>query len=109
MHLYQGDLLYHASLSPDEYTSLLDSIGFEVIAHAVEDWQTRDTDRLFRVVIPSMLAMEVGMTPIEKLVRPARIEDADVLAELVDYAGEGPTITAQRAGPEVVTTPPAAH
>jgi hypothetical protein len=26
------------------------------------------------------------MTPIEKLVRPARIEDADVLAELVDYA-----------------------
>ena len=29
------------------------------------------------------------MTSIEKLVRPARIEDADVLAELVDYAGEG--------------------
>jgi len=56
-----------------------------------------------------MLATEVVMTPIEKLVRPARIEDADVLAELVDYAGEGPTITAQRAGPEVVTTPPAAH
>jgi ribosomal protein S18 acetylase RimI-like enzyme len=27
--------------------------------------------------------------PIEKLVRPARIEDADVLAMLVDYAGEG--------------------
>lgn len=23
-----------------EYTALLDSIGFEVIAHAVEDWQT---------------------------------------------------------------------
>ena len=40
------------------------------------------------VVIPSMLATEVVMTPIEKLVRPARIEDADVLAELVDYAGE---------------------
>jgi len=33
-------ILYHASLSPDEYTSLLDSIGFEVIAHVVEDWQT---------------------------------------------------------------------
>ena len=29
------------------------------------------------------------MTPTEKVVRPARIEDADVLAELVDYAGEG--------------------
>jgi cyclopropane fatty-acyl-phospholipid synthase-like methyltransferase len=37
---YRGDPLYHASLSPDEYTSLLDSIGFEVFAHAVEDWQT---------------------------------------------------------------------
>src|SRR6516164_5121471 len=36
-----------------------------------------------------MLATEVVMTPIEKVVRPARIEDADVLAELVDYAGEG--------------------
>jgi len=29
------------------------------------------------------------VTPNAKLVRPARIEDADVLAELVDYAGEG--------------------
>ena len=37
---YRGDPLYHASLSPGEYTSLLDSIGFEVIAQAVEDWQT---------------------------------------------------------------------
>jgi hypothetical protein len=37
---YRGDPLYHASLSPDEYMALLDSIGFEVIAHAVEDWQT---------------------------------------------------------------------
>jgi SAM-dependent methyltransferase len=37
---YRGDPLYHASLSPDEYTSLLDSIGFKVFAHAVEDWQT---------------------------------------------------------------------
>jgi hypothetical protein len=36
-----------------------------------------------------MLTTEVVMTPIEKLVRPARIEDADVLADLVDYAGEG--------------------
>jgi hypothetical protein len=37
---YLGDPLYHASLRPDEYTALLDGIGFEVIAHAVEDWQT---------------------------------------------------------------------
>src|SRR5215467_10467579 len=29
------------------------------------------------------------MTAFEKLVRPARVEEADVLAELVDYAGEG--------------------
>jgi len=37
---YRGDPLYHASLSPDEYTALLSNIGFEVIAHAVEDWKT---------------------------------------------------------------------
>src|SRR5580693_6317704 len=30
---YRGDPLYHASLSPDEYTSLLSSIGFEVAVH----------------------------------------------------------------------------
>lgn len=35
-----GDPLYHASLSANEYTALLSSIGFEVIAHAVEDWKT---------------------------------------------------------------------
>jgi len=35
------------------------------------------------------MAAEVVMTPIGRLVRPARIEDAEVLAELVDYAGEG--------------------
>jgi ribosomal protein S18 acetylase RimI-like enzyme len=29
------------------------------------------------------------MTDIEKRLRPARIDEADVLAELVDYAGEG--------------------
>jgi hypothetical protein len=37
---YRGDPLYHASLSPDEYTALLSGIGFEVIAHAIEDWKT---------------------------------------------------------------------
>jgi len=37
---YRGDPLYHASLSPEEYTALLDSIGFEIIAHAAEDWET---------------------------------------------------------------------
>jgi len=37
---YRGDPLYHASLNPDEYTTLLGNIGFEVVAHAVEDWQT---------------------------------------------------------------------
>ena len=37
---YRGDPLYHASLNPDEYTALLGSIGFEVVAHAIEDWQT---------------------------------------------------------------------
>jgi SAM-dependent methyltransferase len=37
---YRGDALYHASLSPYEYTELLGNIGFEVIAHVVEDWKT---------------------------------------------------------------------
>ncbi len=37
---YRGDPLYHASLNPDEYRALLDSIGFEAIAYTVEDWQT---------------------------------------------------------------------
>jgi SAM-dependent methyltransferase len=37
---YRGDPLYHASLNPDEYTALLASIGFEVVAHAVEDWES---------------------------------------------------------------------
>jgi trans-aconitate methyltransferase len=37
---YRGEPLYHASLNADEYKSLLRGIGFEVIAHAVEDWQT---------------------------------------------------------------------
>jgi SAM-dependent methyltransferase len=37
---YRGDPLYHASLDPDEYTALLGGIGFEVVFHAVDDWQT---------------------------------------------------------------------
>jgi hypothetical protein len=37
---YRGGPLYHASLSPYEYTELLGNIGFEVIAHVVEDWKT---------------------------------------------------------------------
>ena len=36
---YRGDPLYHASLSADEYAALLSGVGFEVIAHAVEDWE----------------------------------------------------------------------
>jgi predicted TPR repeat methyltransferase len=34
---YQGEPLYHASLAPFEYRSLLAANGFEVIAHAVAD------------------------------------------------------------------------
>ena len=33
----EGDRLYHGSLDPDEYRSLLDVAGFTVIAHVVED------------------------------------------------------------------------
>ena len=38
--IYRGDPLYHASLNPDEYGALLGQIGFEVVAHVVEDWET---------------------------------------------------------------------
>jgi cyclopropane fatty-acyl-phospholipid synthase-like methyltransferase len=37
---YRGDLVYHASLSPHEYTALLGSIDFEVVGHTAEDWQS---------------------------------------------------------------------
>jgi SAM-dependent methyltransferase len=54
---YRGDPLYHASLNPDEYTALLDKIGFGIVARAVEDtqsgggrtvWLTRASDRSSR-------------------------------------------------------------
>ena len=34
---YEGEPLYHASLDSDEYRSLLDDDGFEVVSHVVED------------------------------------------------------------------------
>lgn len=34
---YQGEPLYHASLDSDEYRSLLDANGFDVVSHVVED------------------------------------------------------------------------
>ncbi|OZI61902.1 class I SAM-dependent DNA methyltransferase [Bordetella genomosp. 11] len=37
---YRGDPLYHASLSADEYRSLLHGIGFKVVAHVANDWNT---------------------------------------------------------------------
>ena len=37
---YRSAPLYHASLNPDEYRALLSGIGFEVLARAVEDWQS---------------------------------------------------------------------
>jgi SAM-dependent methyltransferase len=36
---YRGEALYHASLDAAEYKALLDQIGFDVVAHAVEDPQ----------------------------------------------------------------------
>lgn len=53
---YRGDPLYHASLSPDEYRALLGSIGFEVIAHAVEDWQTGGGRTVWLAQAPSIPA-----------------------------------------------------
>lgn len=34
---FEGEPLYHASLDPAEYRSLLDQNGFSIIAHVVED------------------------------------------------------------------------
>ena len=36
---YRGDPLYHASLSAEEYEAHLDKSGFNIVAHAVEDWR----------------------------------------------------------------------
>jgi trans-aconitate methyltransferase len=37
MGSYHGEPLYHASLAPQEYRALLESNGFRVVAHVVED------------------------------------------------------------------------
>ncbi len=34
---YRGDPLYHASLDPADYRTLLDGIGFDLLAHTAED------------------------------------------------------------------------
>ncbi len=34
---FEGELLYHASLSPEEYRVLLNSHGFTIVDHVVED------------------------------------------------------------------------
>jgi SAM-dependent methyltransferase len=50
---YQGEPLYHASLSPTEYRELLDSCGFSVVEHAVEDPRCgRHTVWLAQSVLP---------------------------------------------------------
>ena len=36
---YRGDPLYHASLDPAEYATLLEGIGFKIVAHVVNDPQ----------------------------------------------------------------------
>ena len=36
---YRGDPLYHASLAPAEYATLLEENGFRIVAHGVEDPQ----------------------------------------------------------------------
>ena len=36
---FQGESLYHASLTADEYTTLLGSSGFKVVNHVIEDPQ----------------------------------------------------------------------
>jgi hypothetical protein len=37
---YQGDPLYHASLDAAEYEALLGRVGFDVVAHVIEDEET---------------------------------------------------------------------
>jgi hypothetical protein len=47
---YRGDPLYHASLDPAEYAKLLGGIGFNILAHVVEDPQAGGQDSLARAV-----------------------------------------------------------
>ncbi len=37
---YRGAPLYHASLDPQDYATLLEAHGFDVIDHTVEDWKS---------------------------------------------------------------------
>jgi SAM-dependent methyltransferase len=37
MGSYHGEPLYHASLAPEEYRTLLEANGFRVVAHVIED------------------------------------------------------------------------
>ena len=41
---YEGEPLYRASLDSDEYRSLLDDDGFEVVSPVVEDASPATTD-----------------------------------------------------------------
>jgi hypothetical protein len=43
---YQGDPLYHASLDAAEYEALLGRVGFDVVAHVIEDEETGGAHRL---------------------------------------------------------------
>jgi hypothetical protein len=36
--VYRRDMVYHASLDPDEYRTLLAGVGFELIEHSVGDF-----------------------------------------------------------------------
>jgi hypothetical protein len=36
-YTFKGERLYHASLAPAEYRSLLDQYGFEVVRHVAND------------------------------------------------------------------------
>ena len=45
-YTFKDEQLYHASLAPDEYRSLLDRSGFEVVHHLANDVPKRRQDRL---------------------------------------------------------------
>ena len=65
---YRGDPLYHASLCPDEYRELLGNIGFEVVVHTVEDWQTGGGRTVWFTRARADRAVQSACRPCENLV-----------------------------------------
>ena len=84
---YRGDPLYHASLSLDEYRSLLSDIGFDVVAHAVEDWQTGGGRTVWLTRRGS--TVQRGFREFQSLLKSPRISSKRRFVRIIDFCALG--------------------